>query len=242
MIFPNQLVIIGGGPSIKEGLGLGLKDKLKDTFTLGCNYAFKFIDSTATCYVDKGFFNMSDKKLSENLKEQLTNLPLVIGQGKKLGVPPPNTVFIPCAKVYARDCANGIYKSNLCGIYTLSLGIYLLNIGTIFLLGYDHGAITKDLDAQHKVITHFYQDELKHRGIGKANWYNKNDGDIKDYGVYKDEKHVKIYNVSLNSHIRLFPKISYEQFFSMLSPTTYPQDQLRSEILIKLKNLPQTQA
>lgn len=57
----------------------------------------------------------------------------------------------------------------------------------------------------------------------------------KDFGVYRDEKKIKIYNVSPKSHINIFDKISYEDFFKKLDKNTYNQDELRQHIKNKLK-------
>ena len=49
---PTQLVILGGGASMKEGISKGLWNKLKDRFTLGINYSFNWFKSTLQTYVD----------------------------------------------------------------------------------------------------------------------------------------------------------------------------------------------
>ena len=37
---PSQLIILGGGTSIKEGIEKGLWDKIKNRFVIGTNYSF----------------------------------------------------------------------------------------------------------------------------------------------------------------------------------------------------------
>ena len=102
-----------------------------------------------------------------------------------------------------------------------------------------------------KAITHFYQHDQnspEHRGIGKINWYEATEIDKLtkrrmtraevEFGVYKDESKVKIYNVSPDSRIPTFPKINYDQFFSMLNDQEYNQGVLRKEVndkVLKLK-------
>ena len=73
---------------------------------------------------------------------------------------------------YSRDIRHGVYKSSLVGLFALTLGIFFLDEGEIYLLGYDYGAQGKDGKKRNR--THFYQEDTKHahRGIGKVNYYN----------------------------------------------------------------------
>jgi hypothetical protein len=229
---PKQLILIGGGLSIREGVNGGLWEKLQGRFVIGTNYSYQFFAPTTLCYVDKTFYN-------ENV-ETLKELPLIIGQGKKLTTKLPNTISMPCTQNYKRDLSEGIYSANLSGIYALSLGIYLLEVGTIFVLGYDFGSITTDLAAHKKTITHFYQDTLTHRGVGKTSWYDKPGRDVRDFGVYLKEDKIKIYNVSPKSKLKVFTKIDYDTFFELLDKEIYDQDLLRKEILEKIKHLPKS--
>jgi hypothetical protein len=50
-----------------------------------------------------------------------------------------------------------------------------------------------------------------------------------------NKKDIKIYNVSLNSNINCFEKISYEKMFELLSEEIINQEDLRKEIKKKLK-------
>jgi len=223
---PNQLIILGGGSSIQEGISLGLWDKIKDKFSIGTNYSYKFFSSTLQTFVDSTFFN--------NQREELEKLPLIIGQNRNIKNIPANMLPIPSNSVYNRNLKGGIYSAKLCGIYSLSLAIYLLDEGEIFLLGYDSGAINKNLDDKKRKITHWYQNKIEHRGIGKTNYYDVKDRGDKDYGVYKQEKRVHIFNVSLQSKINIFPKISYEEFFKKLDNEIFNQEELRNYIKQKL--------
>lgn len=225
---PKQLVIIGGGSSIQDGLSKNLWEKLKSHFTIGLNFSFKFFEATFQSFVDSSFYNANSKELEK--------VPLIIGQGKNLNVKLNNTFTIRCnAQKYNRDLKDGIYKNNLTGIYALSLAIYLLDEGEIFLLGYDSGAISWKFDNKNRPISHFYQGQVEHRGIGKINYYNSKDRDEKDYGVYRNETKIKIYNVSPKSNIHVFPKINYDEFFNKLDTNQYDQNELRSWIKEKLK-------
>jgi hypothetical protein len=222
----NQLIIIGGGSSIKEGIEKDLWNKIKGHFILGTNFSYKFLEATAQCYVDTNFY---DKNF-----EDLKTLPLVIGQGRKIKQKAENTLTISCISKYDRNLKNGIYAANLVGLYSLSLAIYLLDIGEIYLLGYDYGTINNNLDEKNRRISHFYQGKIEHRGIGKCNWYDTIGRSDKDFGVYKEENKIKIYNVSPKSNINIFEKIDYDTFFKKLDNNVYDQESLRTFIKEKL--------
>lgn len=222
---PKQCILLGGGSSLKEGLPLGLWDALKDRFTIGLNYSYKVFPSTCQTFVDSTFYNTE--------KKELDKLPMIIGQARNIKTKGSNLIPLPCGTTWDRTLNTGAYSSRLCGIYTLSLSIYLLDEGEIFLLGYDNGSISKTLDDKKRRISHWYQGEIEHRGVGKCSYYDVKDRDEKDYGVYKQEQRIRIYNVSLQSNIRIFPKISYDEFFKKLDTNRYNQDELR--LLIKTK-------
>jgi len=220
---PNQLIILGGGSSISKGISKGLWNKLKNHFVIGINYSYHhFKDPTIQIYLDYKFYNKN--------KEALDKLPLIITKtGKQL---PSNTIQIKTCSTYHRDVRKGCYKGSLSGIYTVSLAIYLLDIGEIFLLGYDFCGIGKDKKGRAK--THYYED-IEHRGRGKINYYGSITRHSKDFAPFMNEKKVKIYNVSLQSKITNFPKISYDQFFKMLDKKQFNQDELRKYMKEKLK-------
>jgi hypothetical protein len=224
---PSQIVIVGGGSSISEGINLGLWEKLKEKFTFGINYSYKYFNATAQLYCDNSFYN--------NESPKMTNIPLIIGTTYQVKQRINNSIHLTATNKYSRDLSNGVYSPRLTGMFALTLAIYLLNVGEIFLLGYDNGNITEEKDDKGRAITHFYQKELIHGGSGKIYYYNRKSAEETDYGVYKQEKNVKIFNVSLNSKLNIFPKISYEEFFKQLNNETYDQNLLRQEILSKLK-------
>jgi len=222
---PKQLIILGGGSSLQDGLSMGLWDKIKGHFVVGTNYSYKFFDSTLQVFVDSSFYN--------NQKIELERLPLIIGQCRNIKVKLPNTMAIKSNSVYNRDLKGGIHSAKLSGIYALSLSIYLLDVGEIYLLGYDLGSVSKKLDDKKRKITHWYQGQTEHRGVGKVSYYDVRDRGEKDFGCFRNEKKIHIYNVSPLSKINVFPKISYEQFFKQLDTETFNQDELR--LLIKTK-------
>lgn len=219
---PKQLIIIGGGSSIKEGIEQGLWDKLKDKFVIGINFSYNYHqDPTIQCYLDK--------QVRDDHEDDFNKLALIVTKKQPIKNR-ENEVQIETYNTYERNLSSGIYKGSLTGIYALSLAIYLLDIGEIFLLGYDYGA-SPGKDKGNRDITHFYQGEIEHRGVGKVNYYNSKGRGDQDFSVYKEEKQVKIYNVSLNSKINVFEKISYEEFFNKLDNETFNQPELRQYLI-----------
>jgi hypothetical protein len=226
---PNQLIIVGGGKSIQDGISLGLWDKLRDKFTIGLNYAYKFSEFTVISFVDIQFYNQEYNNLAK--------LPLILGTNYRTDKKNlPNTIYLTPTNKYSRDLSTGVYCPRLVGMLALTLGIYLLDVGEIFLLGYDMGSIIKDRDPKGREITHFYQDNIQHGGIGKTYYYNRKNAEEVDFGVYKQEKQVKIYNVSPQSNLNLFDKIDYPTFFQKISPELFIQEELRAFIRAKLKS------
>lgn len=131
----------------------------------------------------------------------------------------------------------GFYGAHLVGLFCLTLAI-ALGFEEIYLCGFDC------LEINGK--THFYQDVvdlnekrkgesvLVHYGVGKKELKNKRDNTtrmIYNTGTYNDDdvkfnrrwepykkelNRIKIVNVSPDSRIRAFPKISYEQMYNIL--------------------------
>jgi len=224
---PSQLILLGGGSSLKEGIDMGLFEKIKGKFSIGTNYSYKFFPSTLQVFVDSTFYNTQ--------RLELEKLPLIIGQCRNIKVKLPNTLAIPSNSVYNRDLVGGVHSAKLSGIYALTLGIHLLDSGDLFLLGYDLGAVSKDKDDKGRVKTHFYQGITDHRGVGKTSYYDVRDRDKKDFGCFAQEKKIHIYNVSPLSNINVFEKIDYKTFFEKLNSEIFNQEELREYIKIQLK-------
>jgi hypothetical protein len=245
-MIPKSVVICGGGFSIKEGLSLGLKDALKDTFVITCNYAFKHFDNTFTTFVDRAFYKPSENdriiKHYTDYSEELKKLPILIGRAKSMNPEAEiwgNTSFVKTTTKYSTDpLKNGFYcgilESGNCGIFALSIAEFLLDYsGTIYLLGFDwNKQPTKD--------SHYYsKEELNHGGQGQTYFYERYDASM----MFKQfvKSHLKIYNVSMNSGIECFDKLSYGQFLDAMAVEyvfnnkVNNQEALREEILYKLK-------
>jgi len=226
---PSQLIIIGGGPSIREGISKGLWQRIQNKFVIGINFSYKYHkDPTIQCFLDWKFFQQN--------KEEMLKLPLIVTK-KHNKISGNNMIYLRPTTNYRRDLSSGAWKGSLTGIYAVSLGIYLLDEGTIFLLGYDFDGISQK-DSK-KPLTHYFQGQYKHNGVGKVSYYRTKGKAQNDFHPFAKEKKVKIYNVSLNSKIPQFEKISYDKFFSLLNNKKYNQVVLREWIKNKLKGKPE---
>jgi hypothetical protein len=249
----RQAIILGGGTSVLEGIKKGLFEQFKNRFTVGLNYSHHFVNTTFLMYVDETFAN--------GQKYYLERLPLVVGMEHAGVSVQPNTIELSATTDYKRDCGKGVYRASLVGLFALSFMIHVLDEGEIFLLGFDYGAKKgkglhgRAYDKHGHALTHWYQQgdirsiytgqnqEIRHRGIGKINWYEATHKDEKsqeritraehEFQVYASERKVSIYNVSPESVIPTFPKVSYEQFFGMLDDSHYDQTELRTEVAKK---------
>ena len=205
----KEVIIIGGGYSIQEGIELGLKSKIQNKCIITLNYAIKHFPSTLECFVDKTFY--SDKKID------LIKLHLICGKYHNIIPYHPNTLALKVTTVFDITLQKGVYRSILVGFFALTLALYLFPESNIYLLGYDHNFKQDNND----ITTHYYQSDktLKHRGIKKISYYNSHKK-CKGWDVYLPYKD-KIFNVSLSSQIYQFTKIDYNQFFSSLSKFIY---------------------
>jgi hypothetical protein len=247
----NQCIILGGGKSLEEGINNGLFQKIENKFVIGVNFAFKFFNPTFTLFSDPISFYRT-------YYNEIKDLPLIVGRTvPDLQVKPySNTIFLKPSIHYARDLNCGLYHPFLSGIGALSLAIYLLNIGDIFLLGFDGGKISDDKEivdikqvknkgvlikkgkSYTRHISHWYQGKLEHRGVGKIGFYHDSNKVNKLFEVFKGENKCNIYNVSSKSNLTIFPKISYDKMMSQIDTTIYDQNELREMIKSKLTTIP----
>ena len=231
MNFPKEVIIVGGGTSIKPYISL-LQPLCATKFTIVCNYAFKDFSNTFLVYSDREFYvpdyakNYVDETVIRHpdIYEDLKKLPLIVGINEN-GIEEfklDNTILL-----------NKSYRENLTGILALKLAEKLMEEGTIYLLGFDWnrriGLPERDPNYSPKsnLQIHYYNN-IKHRGIGYVGYYEGHNPD-KGFTKYLKEG-IKIYNVSPKSNINCFEKISYEQMFTLLSKKTYNQEELRNQI------------
>lgn len=250
----KRLIIIGAGNSIRPELQNGLWDKLRNEYTFALNDVIYFFEPTVPVFVDWYWYR--------SRFEAFKNYPLVVGKydAKIFATHPEikvtnvsdNTIFLqPSENVYhgKNSLKNGIYSGVLCGCFGLSFGI-ALGFKEIYLLGFDFC----EIDGK----THFYEkDKLKEQiiglikekdgsircGIGKDSrgYYRTGvyNNDSKVYfKVYEQEKEVKIFNVSPESKIKVFKKISYQEFYKRLDkdPIKINKDLARVDIQRIVKN------
>lgn len=233
----------------RHGLDSQLEEIIKGNFSIGLNYWFKY-----GC--DTTFISFADYQFYEDNYEALKSLPLIIGsndlclKNKNEDKTHKNTILLENSGIYnGKDSiSKGVYSKQLIGIWSLSLAI-ALGFKEIYLLGFD----ANEINGQ----THFYQgvvdlkkstpiyikdkhviDRLHFRGIGKnekgdykTSTYNiKKHLNYKWFAPFTKEKDVQIYNVSLESAIEVFPRISYEQFYTQVKNNCVFQDQARAYI------------
>ena len=205
----KQLIIIGGGASINQCKMEALQDKLKERFTIGINYSYKYFQSTClVCMNYTDFYNINRKELSK--------LPLIVSCHRQFPSKwEKNTILVD--KNYM-----------LSGILALDVGMRVLEEGEIFLLGYDYN--------EQNNKTHFYQGKIDHRGIGKSAYYDRGFED-RDFRPFCNNKKIKIYNVSMKSRIKCFSKLTYNKFYKKLDDSKYNQEGLVKEIKRRLGNV-----
>ena len=267
---PIEIFIIGGGRSIKEGLDLGLKEKLQGKLTIALNKSIEiFPDSTFLSYVDIVTF----------YKKYLTDIakyPLVIGKYFKTDTEKlPNTTLLKTVETYDRSLKTGVYGGYLAGLFALTLAIYFINEGNIYLLGFDGGLLQPKTDEltvkatingklidvpvedvtdkiklineqsrqkclipfdgrYYRILSHFYQGQVEHRGIGKIEFYTKNDKVNKIFSPFKSETKCKIWNVSPQSNLNVFSKIDYPTMFAQMNNVGYNQEELRQWVIKRI--------
>jgi len=238
---PTELYIIGGGRSITQGLSLGLPDKLEGKCCLTLNHSMFNYPTTCGVFCDYSHFYEKNFVKSKEPQPELmvgkfheemtyqknerlySQIRLDLHCGKVI-------LLNPSAHIYDRTLKQGCYSHLLSGLFALSLAIYLLDVGKIFLIGFDAGCNPIDdktkfkmykgnkiaIADNGKVLTHAYS--TFHEGQGKVGiYYNKANDVVKMFEVFRPEQQVKIYNVSQSSRIETFEKISYEQMFGLMN-------------------------
>ena len=244
-MIPKRIIIVASGYSIRENLWNVSIDKLpiwnaiKDEFKLACNWSYKWADADIMTYSD---YQMYETK-RENLKNLPIIVGATDGHYFRKETKPieNNTYLFPACKGIKHSkygtvggywdkegWSKGLYTRQLVGIQAISLAI-LLGCTELFLLGYDACC-----DEQGR--THFYQDDKQtgiykwnnheHNGMGKDERGNYRSGnynkieELNNFWFKPFEKElqngIQIYNVSLDSKIDTFPKISYKEFYKRL--------------------------
>ncbi len=234
-MIPNRAIIVGSGASIRQGLWdtpieyLPIWQALKGEFTISCNWSSKWIDSTIAMFVDYRFYCLE--------KQMLDTKPLVVGvQNSFYDCKDRYKEYfdslgdnVRLLKPYGSN--DGIFHGKdswIKGFYTtmqtglLALGFALtLGVKEIYLLGFDACSI----DGR----THFYEGDDDRTGVIQWNNQQQTGVGIDERGNYRNDVYNKntsdsffeplsrtdaqIYNVSPDSNITIFPKLSYEEFY-----------------------------
>ncbi len=218
----REVIIVGAGASLKNGIEKNLWVKIKGKTIWSCNSIFKIMPylPTRELWVDRKFFELTISELQ------------VLGQKHKVELvakKDPRYAIIPEIIQYEgsrlpETCSKEkkiLYtgRIGLVGLFALSLAVYE-DYERIWLLGFDFGP-TSLTDTN----THVYQDKIKElniysTGAGRPVVYFRKDGKIKDevndFKFYLKDKE-KIINVSPNSNIPFFEKIDCDTFFKRIS-------------------------
>jgi hypothetical protein len=213
-------ILIGGGTSVLDGIELDLWNKIKDKADIfSINYAFKTMPylPNKQVWTDTTFFRNNVEAL-ENLYKHGVEC-----HTKKHGI----YNAIPEIKQHdtvreEKDASNKLFIGlmGLSGMLALALAINM-QYERIFLLGYDFG--TSSINNTH---THYYQKmpiPVISSGINNPQVYLTDTGvkkDVKQFNYFNNKGSI-IYNVSLRSNIQSFPKIRYEEMFTMLNENKY---------------------
>lgn len=220
-------VIVGGGKSILEGEKTGLWDKIQGQDVWGLNYTYKLYPHKLSrqCFVDFNFFKNNKEQLEELAKQ---GIPIHSKKHSKLRditndyIQQYNSVR-ETGGFRGREALSPphephlfIGRLGLVGTFAISLAI-AEKYNTIYLLGYDFGTLS--INDKH---THWYQNKVDvvSTGVGRPTvYFNPTSGlkqEVKDYEVFTNIPDLKIYNVSLDSNIKCFEKISYPEFYRLL--------------------------
>jgi len=226
-------VLVGGGASINEGIKLGLWEKIQPCEVWSLNYAFRMMPylPQRELWVDHAFFDKNTLDV-ENLWKQ--GVKLVAKKNNRYALinhylgeaitqyeesrQPPGFQGVRALKNLTPFMFGG--RFGLVGNFALSVALAERRT-PIFLLGYDFGTLSHD-----DKFTHFYQDELDVYSTGVRNTQiyldanNNPKKPVEEFQIFEKEAQanaIKIYNVSPKSHIAAFEKITYEQFFELIS-------------------------
>lgn len=221
----REVIILGGGYSVKEGIDKGLWDKIKGLDIWALNVTYKTMPYLPNKELWVDFHNFYRAYEAEILN---LDCHLVTKYQSYYTTIDKITILTPTNKpdeFYGREALQKgkifIGQRGFCGIMALSYAV-ALGYNIIYLLGYDFGNISTSNGKR----THYFDDNMADYGIkrGYENprytvFVDKNGKvktDVKDFQLYSDISDLKIYNVSLESNIPYFEKISYEDFFDLI--------------------------
>ena len=215
----NRCIIIGGGHSVKEGIQKGLWNKIGGERVWSCNFAHLTMPylPTRELFVDVTFWRNNAGVLQDLHQKGVE----IVARRHDRYVHVDGITTYPVARekdeYYGREAIrkNVVFTGGmgLCGTFALSVAI-AEGYEDIYLLGYDFGTPKSTDD-----FTHYYQGEIDvpSSGVGRPEVYYSGNGIknfVHDYEVFVGS--ANIWNVSLQSNIQCFPKLSWGEFFSRL--------------------------
>ena len=212
----RRVIILGAGSSIKSGLSLGLWEKIQNEEVWSINYAFKTMPflPKRELWIDTRFFHGNMQELYNLFRKGVSCYAKT--HQKYVNIPEIRTY--ECTRSPQEfDKKIFIGRMGISGIFALYLATMIEKVDEVYLLGYDWGSITNDKQ------THYYQNTLvtDSVGVGRPELYKNPDGTVKgevdDFSLFlRPDIKTKIYNVSPNSAINYFDKLTYEEFFKKL--------------------------
>jgi len=219
----KQVILLGGGSSVIEGLNKDLWNKIKNTEIWSLNFSYKFMP-----FLPKKIVWTDRKVFTDNCKE----IQILYHKGVDLECRFNELYSLyPEVKNYPIEKDRRKYDSKLDKIFIGTLGLtgyFALSLAVkqqydkIYLLGYDFGT-----PSFNDKSTHWYQGLKQNEGYlpvisnGIANTAVYMDANsaikssISDFDFYK-EWNDKIVNVSSRTNIHQFKIISYDEFFNQL--------------------------
>jgi len=210
--------IIGGGPSLREFPF----SRLKGHRTIGVNLAFTKFEPSVTFSMDSRFLKwLETERYGPAITRRFEKLNSYRVQMMTYPASFPPLVFVvPVFKNYSaghwaftESMRDGIGHGNNSGYAALNLAA-VLGANPIYLLGFDWnkrlGLPERDpnYNPNSDLQIHYYND-IEHRGIGYVGYYENHNPDKEFKSTIK--KDIKIYNVSPESNINCFEKITYEK-------------------------------
>lgn len=203
--FENQdIVVLGSGYSLSSFDF----DSLKNKNIIAINHSFKYCNPFALCAMDSGFI-LNELGIKEDPEQffQDQNFYSFFYYACRIFPKFEHSKVIKVKHSEKPEISNLIneklYSQGLSGIMGLHLAV-CLNPKRIFLLGYD---------CRVGSLTHFSDHEQNHKwkfGNSNNNYENKAER-FNLFAKYKE----KIYNVSLESKIKTFQKISFNEFYKL---------------------------
>jgi hypothetical protein len=228
----QQVIIIGSGASINEIIkDPGLVERINSSFTIGINYSHLYFENNLNVCLDERF-------LDENL-EDVSEKGMWLTTEERTQKLPENVIRMKTHRSLdiQNDLQNGLFigaSGCLSGVFALSIAVNFFHDCDIFLLGFDFGTISNAKDKEGKEITHHYQGELAHIGVGRTDYYRDRNKEKYTFEQFGGINNHRIYNVSPNSNLETFQKIDVDQFKKMLDGE-YDEKKVNEHIEYKIK-------